>query len=131
MLTRADDFYESAEILEGTQIGVSEGTLFAGSRWRLATSGTIIIDTTALTFLMVENNQGTAKYAGAVTGDGAQTSLRVKHDLGTQDLSVTVRNITTDALVIVDWNAVDDNNIDLLFAVAPDNTMNFRVVVIG
>ena len=131
ILTRATDFDEDAEILEGVRINVDAGALFADSTWKLATTGIIVIDTTALAFIMTSQSQGTAKFVATVLGTGVATELNIQHELGTPDLSVTVRNITTNALVITDWEVVDNDNIKLLFAIPPDNTMNFRVVVIG
>jgi len=131
ILTRASDFDDQAEILSGVRIEVDAGTQFGNTTWKLETSGTIIIDTTALTFVMVTPTSGTAKAATTITGDGLETEFNFEHDLGTTDVAVTVRNITSNLEVIVDWKPVDANNVEILFAVAPLNTMSFRVVVIG
>ena len=130
-LTRAADFDYDNEILPGVRINVDGGTLFAASVWMLATQGTIILDTTVLEFVKVSANAGTAKYAETITGDGLRTDFNIQHDLGTTDISVTVRNVITNFEIIVDWQPVDSDNAVILFAVAPSNTMSFRVVVIG
>jgi len=130
-VTRAADFNEDREILSGVRINVDAGAQFAGSVWTLATQGTIVLDTTALEFVKVSANAGTAKYAETITGDGLETDFNIQHDLGTTDISVTVRNITTNFEIIVDWRPVDSDNAVISFAVAPLNTMSFRVVVIG
>ena len=131
VLTRSTDFDDTAEILSGVRIDVNAGTQFGNTTWKLETSGTIIIDTTALTFVMVTPTSGTAKAVTTITGDGLETEFNFEHDLGTTDISVTVRSITSNLEVIVDWKPVDANNIEISFAVAPLNTMSFRVVVIG
>jgi hypothetical protein len=49
-LTRAPDYDTAAELNAGDPIYVQEGTRFAGDVFRLATTGAITLDTTALTF---------------------------------------------------------------------------------
>jgi len=131
VITRAHDFNAEAEILPGVRIDVNAGTQFIHTTWKLETTGTIILDTTALTFIMVTPAVGTAKAVTTITGDGLKTDFGFKHDLGTTDLCVSVRSSATNREVIVDWDPVDANNIEILFAVAPLNTMSFRIVVIG
>ena len=131
VLKRADDFDESAKILSGVRINVDAGTQFADSTWKLATEGAIILDTTALTFIKVSASQGTAKFATTIVGDDTETDFVIRHDLGTTDVAVAIRNIVSGAVVFVDWVPLDSNNIKLLFAIAPLNTMSFRVTVIG
>jgi hypothetical protein len=48
--TRATDADSSAEVTSGMYCWVIEGTASGGSGWVLVTSGTIVLDTTALTF---------------------------------------------------------------------------------
>jgi hypothetical protein len=131
VLTRAADFNESEKILSGVRINVDAGTLFGDTTWRLAAVGTIVLDTTALEFIKVSSTAGTAKYAETITGDGLKTEFNIEHDLATTDVSVSIRNLTTNAIVIVDWHPEDSNNIEINFGIAPPNTMSFRVVVIG
>ena len=131
VLTRAADFNESDKILSGVRINVDAGTLMSDSTWKLATTGTIVLDTTALEFIKVSVSQGTAKHAETITGDGTETEFNIQHDLGTTDVSVTVRDLANDNLIIVGWKPVDGDNIVIEFAVAPANTKNYRVVVIG
>ena len=131
VLTRSADFNESDKIQSGVRINVDAGTQFADSTWKLATTGTITLDATALEFLKVSVSAGAAKFATTITGDGLETDFNIEHDIGTTDVAVTVRNVTTNLEVIVDWRPVDGNNIEVLFAVAPLNTQSFRVVVIG
>lgn len=55
----------------------------------------------------------------ANVGNGAATSVAVTHNLGTQDITVAVRDTATNAGVLVDWVATDTNTVTLTFAVAP------------
>ena len=63
-------------------------------------------------------------------GNGALTSIPVTHNLGTQDVSVTVRDSASNAVVLVDWIATDVNTVTLTFPSAPAASA-YRVTVIG
>ena len=70
------------------------------------------------------------KYASSI-GNGSATSFVVTHNLGTQDVTVTVReNASPYAVVYADIELTNTNTITVLFAVAPTNNQ-YRVVVIG
>ena len=131
VLTRASDFDTSDKILSGVRINVDAGTLMSDSTWKLATQGTIVLDTTALEFIKVSVSQGTAKHAETIQGDGAETTFEIEHNLGTTDVTVAVRDLANDNIILVGWKPVDGDTIEVEFAIAPDNTKNYRVVVIG
>ena len=71
-----------------------------------------------------------ARKFSANVGNGAATSIAVTHNLGTQDVSVTLREVASQAGVLVDWVATDINTVTLTFAVAPASNA-FRATVIG
>lgn len=71
-----------------------------------------------------------ARKASANIGNGAATSIVVTHNLGTQDVSVTVREVASQAAILADWVATDTNGVTLTFAVAPASNA-YRVTVIG
>lgn len=50
VLTRVTDFDQSAEIVQGTIVPVTHGTVQAGQNFMLATSGAVTVGTTPLTF---------------------------------------------------------------------------------
>jgi hypothetical protein len=64
----------------------------------------------------------------ANVGNGALTSIPVAHNLGTKDVSVTLREVSSDAGVLTDWTATDTNTVTLAFAVAPASNA-YRVTV--
>lgn len=55
---RATDMDASSELTGGTEFLVNEGTVYAGSVWRITNTGTITLGTTGLTFSQV--NQATS-----------------------------------------------------------------------
>lgn len=75
------------------------------------------------------NGVYTRKYAANI-GNGSATSIRVTHNLGTEDVTITVREVSTKQVVMADVQIYDSNNIDVLFASAPASGA-YRVVVTG
>lgn len=69
------------------------------------------------------------KYAANI-GDGSATTIRVAHNLGTEDVTITVKEVATKQVVMADVQIFDSNNIDILFASAPASGA-YRVVVTG
>ena len=71
----------------------------------------------------------TRKYAVAV-GNGSATSFTVTHDLGTQDVTVSVREVSTGEMVIAKVAATSTSVVTVEFVDAPASGA-FRVTVIG
>ena len=71
-----------------------------------------------------------ARKFSANLGNGAATAIAVTHNLATQDVAVTVREVGSQAGVLVDWVATDTNTVTLNFAVAPASNA-YRVSVVG
>jgi hypothetical protein len=131
VLTRADDFNNSGEIYPGVRIAVNEGGTYADKDFRLITDGTIVLDSTALTFIIDTAPSGVAKYAETITGDNTTTTFPITHGLGTSDVTVAIRDLVTGDDVFTDTAVTDNNTITLTFATAPANTKTYRVIVMG
>jgi len=67
------------------------------------------------------------KYAATI-GNGSATSIAVTHNLGTQDVTWGVRQVSDNAYVLCDAVATDANTLTLQFSVAPASN-SLRVVV--
>lgn len=52
-------------------------------------------------------------------GDGSSTDIACTHNLGTQDVVVSVRDATTNKLIYVDWTATSTSVVTINFTVAP------------
>nr|WP_309101688.1 hypothetical protein [Fredinandcohnia onubensis] len=75
-------------------------------------------------------NNKTDKYAVNI-GNGTATSFTVTHNLGSQDITVTLReNASPYNVVFTDIQITDANNIKLLFAQAP-SLNQYKVVIVG
>lgn len=97
----------------GNAIGISLGNGLTSS------GGNAIVDTTVVV----------RKFAATI-GDGTSTSIAVTHSLGTQDVTVSVRDATTNAFVMCDITANSTSQVTLGFAVAPASNA-YRVAVHG
>ena len=71
-----------------------------------------------------------ARKFSANVGNGAATVIALAHNLGTQDVTVTVREVSSQAGVLVDWVATDVNTVTLTFAIAPASNA-YRAAVVG
>lgn len=69
------------------------------------------------------------KYATTI-GNGAATSIVVTHNLNTEDIDLTVREVSTKAEVGVEWAPTTVNTATITFTVAPANN-SLRVLVVG
>lgn len=147
--TRATDFDTSSEVL-GAAIFVSEGTTQGNQQWFMTTDAPITIGTTALVFAQVGGGASytagdgisisggvisvdpsvVARKMSATIGDGTATTITVTHNLNTQDVVVSVREVSTNAGVLTDWVANGVNTVQLTFAVAP-TTGQYRATISG
>lgn len=67
----------------------------------------------------------------ATVGDGSSTAIVVIHNLNTQDVTVSLRNVASPyAAVLTSWEATSVNTITLRFASAPTSN-SLRCVVTG
>ena len=63
-------------------------------------------------------------------GDGIATAIVVTHNLNTQDIIVSVRDATTNDMILVDIKATGVNTATITFAVAPASN-SYKVVILG
>lgn len=75
-------------------------------------------------------NDRTKKYVTNI-GNGTLTTIPVTHNLGTMDLSVSIRETSSPYnIVMADVQIVDNNSLNLLFATAPSSNQ-YSIAVIG
>ncbi len=79
--------------------------------------------------IALDNSIAVRKFAANI-GNGAATAIAVTHNLGTQDITLAVREVATNATVLTDATATDANTVTLTFAVAPASNA-YRVTVHG
>lgn len=147
--TRATDFDAASELV-GASCFVSEGTTLGNSVWVMTTDAPITLGTTSLVF--VQTNGGTsytagngvtitggvvavdpavtARKASATIGDGTATTITVTHNLNTQDVVVSVREVSGNAVVLADVVANGVNTVQITFGTAPTSGQ-YRATVVG
>lgn len=147
--TRATDFDAASELV-GASCFVSEGSTLGNSVWVMTTDAPITIGTTSLVF--VQTNGGasytagngitisagviavdtaiTARKASATIGDGTATTITVTHNLNTQDVVVSVREVSGNAVVLADVVANGVNTVQITFGTAPTSGQ-YRATVVG
>ncbi|QHE96876.1 head decoration protein [Pseudomonas cannabina pv. alisalensis] len=147
--TRSTDFDSGPEAL-GAATFISEGATLGNTVWLQTTDGPITLGTTALVFAQIGggatytagagititsgaiavDTSVVARKASATIGDGTATTLTVNHGLNTQDIIVSVKEVSTNAGVIADWVANAANTVQLTFGTAP-TTGQYRVTVVA
>lgn len=112
----------------GTSYTASNGVLLTGSNFTAVPkpSGGLSVDSGGL---FVDTSVVARKFSANV-GNGSLTSIAVTHNLGTQDVVVSVKEVSTNAGVLVDWVATDTNTVTLTFATAPTSAQ-FRATIVG
>jgi hypothetical protein len=168
--TRALDAATTGQLVAGSAITVTEGTVNADKVFNITSDGAITIGTTATTWsqlggsgaaytgsngilLTGQNFTGVAdpvsgggiivgaagfkvdtavvaRKLSATIGNGALTVIPVTHNLGTQDVEVSLRDVATNTAYITDYVATDINTVTFTFATAP-TTSQFRATIVG
>ena len=63
-------------------------------------------------------------------GDGSNSTISVKHNLNTEDITISVYEASTKQMIFVDAQIVDANTVNFLFASAP-SASQFKVIITG
>lgn len=121
--------------LAWVQFGGAGAAYTAGNGLALTSNAfSVLLDTNSGllasgTGLKVDGSVVVKKYAVAI-GNAAATSIAVTHNLGTTDVTYSIREVATGAFVETDVVVTDANTLTLTFATAPASGA-YRVVVHG
>lgn len=112
----------------GTSYSNGNGLALAGTVFSVqaAASGGISVGAGGVS---VDTSIVARKYSANV-GNGSLTSIPITHNLGTKDITVSLRATADDSMVMTDWVATDTNTVTLTFAAAPASNA-YRVTVTG
>lgn len=76
----------------------------------------------------IDTNVVARKVSGTM-GNGSLTAIAITHNLGTKDIAVSTRLVSTDEFVLCDWVATDINTVTFSYANAPAaNSVRFLIV---
>lgn len=62
-----------------------------------------------------KGNDAVVGYSQLV-GDGTNRTLTITHGLGTEDVTIALREVSSNEHVLVEWTVVDENNVQLVFS---------------
>lgn len=146
--SRATDAATAAE-LKNAIVRVSEGTTLQDTMWQMITDGTITLGTTSMTWtqfsagivytngsgILLSSNQFSLDTSVAVRKFAANCVVTTNpqtfnHALGTSDVTVSVKEVSSLKLVEADVTITDANNISVDFGGAP-TASQYRVTVHG
>jgi hypothetical protein len=112
----------------------TDGGLDNDSGLYVKTGTGLTIDNSGNVALNVSSGYGVRKYAvnnSALTNTGGQITWVVNHNLGTQDVTVQLRELDGNSLVEVDVALTDSNNVTLSWVSGDVSADSYRVVVVG
>lgn len=105
------------------------GTVGTGT-WNATTIALAKGGTGATNAVTARANLGaTGKFAQAI-GDGTATTFTITHNLASDDVVVSVKEVSTGNHVIADIQTVDANTVKVYFGTAP-TASSYKVVVVG
>jgi hypothetical protein len=110
----------------GSSYTNGNGLNLTGNTFSVKQSTGIVVDTNGVS---VDATVVCKKFSQNV-GDGSATSIVITHNLNTQDITVAVREVSTQAGVLVDWAATTVNTCTLTFSTAP-TASQYRVTIHG
>jgi hypothetical protein len=144
-LSRASD---AQQLSAGATVMIEQGNVNADTQWRIITDGQIVIGDTDIVFtqigsvvsygagtgiavsgntISIDTNTVPRKY---VSNIGGAADCHLTHNLGTQDVVVSVKEIATNQLVECSVRIVDANIVTISFA-EPVTYNSMRAIVIG
>lgn len=150
--SRSTDADGNTEVTPSMAMFVDEGTSYANTQWRLTTTGSIVVDTTELTFeqfgaatsytewtgiditgntIAIDTSVVVRKGTSGTLGNGSATSFVLTHNLWTKNVHVELYETASPyASIEADVEKTDNNTCTVKFAVAP-TTNQFSYSVIG
>ena len=119
VLTRASDFDESIELINGIIVPVSEGEVNALSRWKLIVDATPAeLGVSDIKFF--KDTVVTARVVQEVfslEGDDVQSVYEIPHGMGSMNVVERMYEESTGATVIADFVRIDDDTAEIKFGV--------------
>ena len=111
VLTRADDFDDSTDIIAGTIVPVTAGDNNGGTNWKL-TPATVpaTMDTTNLVFTkQATDTKRVTEMTFTITGDDATVSYPFTHNLATRNVTHELYDTTTGETVVAQFTRTSAN----------------------
>jgi hypothetical protein len=128
VLTRAEDYDRSSELISGGHIQVSQGTSNSGE-WKLSSPKPLILDSSNLEFTRVTSATKVEAADYAIVGDGVKDVFDFSHSWGTYNVGSWLYDASTHEEVIADIQFTSVNDVRVGFGVAPAVGENYLLVL--
>jgi hypothetical protein len=131
VLTRASDMNTSADIVRGTIIPVTAGTVNANTLWKLTPASIpAVLDSTALNIVKdVVDLTKVVEMTFEIEGDDTTTVFQFNHNLDTLNVTHEIRDATTGDTVIAGFTRTSANAVSVTFGIAPETGEDFVLII--
>jgi hypothetical protein len=130
VLTRATDWDDTADIVHGVKIPVTEGVANADSTFVLTTEPPFTLDSVNLEF--ARDSGSLAKVVQKefdITGNNTAIEFAFNHNLGTKDFIAELYDTTSGETVEAQVTRTSVNDLKVIFGEAPTASESYRLVL--
>jgi hypothetical protein len=130
VLTRALDWDDSADVVQGVKIPVAEGTANADTTYVLTTEPPYTLGSTNLEFAKDSGSLArVVQLEHDITGNGTNTEFTFSHDLGTKDLITELYDTASGETVEAQITRASANDVKVTFGAAPLSSETYRLII--
>jgi hypothetical protein len=131
VLTRAEDFNASADLVNGTIVPVSEGDDNANTRWKLTPSTLpAILDSTNLVFTKQATDVSrVVEMTFDIEGDDTETVYDFSHNLNSRNVTHEIYDNDTGESVVALFRRTSANDVEVEFGVPLGDGVDFTLVI--
>ena len=131
VLTRAEDFNSSVDIINGIIVPVSEGDSYGGSRWKL-TAATIPAELDVTNLIFTEEIVDFTKVVEMtfpIVGDDTKELFEFEHNLGSLNVTHEIRDDATGETIVALFRRTSINDVEVEFGIPLAAGDNFTLII--
>jgi hypothetical protein len=130
VLTRADDFDESGELVSGRRIPIASGLTHGGETWKLTSADPLTLDASNLEFALdITKYTEIAQHVFTLTGDATTDEYTLEHNFNTRDVTVDLYDATSGDTVMAAVTRTSVNDVVVSLGVPLGVGTNLKAVV--
>ena len=131
VLSRADDFNDTAKIALNVMIPVQRGTQNADTTWMLTNDTAVTLDTTSLMFSKFKGSDGPGVFTATFTGDGTAKNFTISHGLNTENVVVQIVDAATKEICVFNVSITSANVVTVKSDIALPADEAIIITVVG
>lgn len=131
VLTRAEDFYDQADMVLNVMIPVQRGTQNEDTTWIMTNDTLPVIDASPISFTTFKAAEGVSIFKTTFSGNGADKEFNISHGLGTENVTVGIIDATTKEMCYFGIRITTENVVTIVADVILEPTDTFEVVIMG